>query len=324
MDRTMKHKKYTELLELNILGELSETEEIELRNHLFECAECNKEYTKLKKMYSVVITERHIAPTDEDLINARARLFNTINSEEEQLTIIEKLKKIWGTTFQNKYKLAFGSIALLLVGLSVGYLLFNNFSSPPTLLTNNIIDLDKLKRGDIKITKVSLPEKFSKNGEFEFKLGDSNPVNYKGNLNDVIVQKLLAIVIKETENPGFKIKTAKIVAEFIPNNFMPDEKIKDAFITTLKTDKNPGVRKEALKALISFPYDNSIRDALLYTLEHDQNTSNRMDAINTLLTVNIGSYSIDNKIKSNLEQGIVEEDNELIKYRTTKLLLRGK
>ena len=46
----MDHEKYKEFLELNVLGELSKSEELELENHLFECDECSIEYAEIKKL----------------------------------------------------------------------------------------------------------------------------------------------------------------------------------------------------------------------------------------------------------------------------------
>jgi len=130
--------------------------------------------------------------------------------------------------------------------------------------------------------------------------------------------------MNETENPGFKIRTANSFVEFLPSNFVPDNKIKAAFINSLKYDKNPGVRKDALQALINFKFDDEIRDAFLFTLEKDDNASNRISAINALLTMNVTQNSFDDKIKNRLNNGIVNEENEVIKYRTAKLLVRGK
>ena len=45
-------------------------------------------------MYSVITTERPELPTDEDLLNSRKRLFNTISTE--QISSIERSKSIWG------------------------------------------------------------------------------------------------------------------------------------------------------------------------------------------------------------------------------------
>lgn len=316
----MAHEKYIEMLELNILGELSKDEQVDLENHLFECEECSSEYTKLKKFYTSISTHKTNIPTEHDLMNARKRLFNTINSERVELKTEKKLP--WYSIFSNKYSLAFGSVVLVLIGMFVGYLIFKNESQ--NLLTNNSIDLDKIDRGDVRISDVSFPDKFSENAEFEIKLEDENLSSYKGNLDDVVIQKLLASAIKETKNPGFKIRTAKSFTELLPRNFMPDQKIKDAFITSLKTDKNPGVRKEALKALINFQYDESVRDALLFVLEQDENASNRMLAINTLLTMNATQSNIDENIKSKLIRRIANENNKVIKSKTEKLLIGGK
>lgn len=320
----MKHEKYKELLELNILGELNEKEQIDLENHLLECDECNIEYGQLKKMYSTIISGKTEQVTDDDLLNARTKLFNTINSMPKKVSITKKMKNYFEQLLSNNVSLAFGSVALVLVGLLIGYLIFNNVEYSSKTIAENSIDLDKIENGDLKIIEVSLPKIFSKSGDFEFKIGDQNPITYKGDFNDKTVQKLLAAAYRETDNPGFKIKTANMVNRFISNNFKPDEKIKLAFIHTLKTDGNPGVRKGALQALINFPYDKQIRDALLYTLQHDDNASNRMNAINVLIAMNTNRDSIDNKVKKELEQGISKEENEVVKFRTTKLLLGDK
>ena len=318
----MNHEKYKELLELNVLGELSKSEELELENHLFECDECSSEYAEIKKLYAVISTERDSMPTEDDLTNARKRLFNTINSEIEKTAHIEKINFSWTKIFYNKYRLGLGTVAMVLIGFFIGYLIFNN--SNPVLL-NNSIDLDKIDRGELKISNVDFPKKFSDEGEFIFKLNDKNSTIYKGTLEDVGVQKLLASAINETENPGFKIKTARSFTELLPNNFVPDLEIKNAFINSLKTDKNPGVRKGALQALVNFKYDEEIRDALIFVLENDENASNRMSAINTLLSMNMLIYfNLNEDVKNKLSQKNLNEENEVIKYRTAKLLIGGK
>lgn len=317
----MKHEKYKELLELNVLGELSEEEKLELENHLFECEECSIEYAEIKKLHSVILTEIPKMPSEENLQNARKRLFNTINATHAKSKVQKSRSTFWSILLGNKLSLGFGTVALVLIGFFIGFLLFTN--SNKVLITDNSIDLDKIDRGDVKITKVNFPARFSEKGEFEIQLDGEKIPSYVGNLNDVVVQKLLASAIQETNNPGFKIRTAKSFSELLPDNFIPDKEIKDAFISSLKTDVNPGVRKEALHALLNFNYDDKIRDALLFVLEHDDNASNRMDAINNLLSMNIISSGINDSVKNKLNKKNINEDNELVKFRTAKFLVGG-
>ncbi len=317
----MEHEKYKELLELNVLGELNEEDEILLNNHLFECEECTKEYAEIKKLFNMVSAERTSIPSEDHLTNARKRLFNTINSELEQNSEIRKTGFNWNKIFFTKFSLGFGTFVLIMLGIFAGYLLFNN--TAPVLIANSL-DLDKIDRGEIKIADVNFPRKFSETGEFEFKLDNAALASYKGTLSDIIVQKLLASAINETENPGFKIKTARSFTELVPNNFVPDNEIKNAFINSLKTDANPGVRKGALQALVNFKYDEEIRDALIFVLENDDNASNRISAINTLLSMNLTLPNIGEDIKSKLYESNYNEENQVIKYRTAKLLMGEK
>ena len=320
----MKHEKYKELLELNVLNELSDNEQIELENHLLECEECSKELTELKKMYSLIANESPEQLSEIDLENSRLRLFNSINIETEKKSILEKVKESFNLLFAKKYSIAFGSIALVLVGFFVGYLLFEDSKISPKLISENIIDLDKIENGELQIARVDVPEVFSNTGEFVFKIGNENQVSYKGTIEDEVVQKLLASAIKSSANPGFKIRTTNSINEFMPRDFNPDNRIKDAFIHSLKTDENPGVRKEALRALINFAYDDKIRDAILFTLENDDNAANRMLAINALLAINSKTQIINDIIKTKLKNELPHESNEVVKLKTAKLLLGGK
>lgn len=318
----MKHENYKEFLELYVLGELNKEKEFELENHIAECKECSEEFAELKKLQSLISNETPAMPTEVSLMNARKRLFNTISTESAQIPTPEKAISFWHKVFSKQYGLAFGSVVFVLIGFLAGYFLFN--SSTTILLNDKSINLDKIDRGDVKIVDVNFPDKFSENAEFEFKLAGEKVNIYRGNLNDIGVQKLLATAMKKTENPGFKIRTAKSFSEFLPNNFIPDNKIKEAFINALKTDSNPGVRKSALQALVGFKYDNKIRDALLYVLENDDNASNRMSAINTLLSMNFGANNIDKNMANKLNWDIGKEENEVVKYKTAKLLIGEK
>lgn len=317
----MNHEKYKELLELNILGELNKSEQIDLENHLLECNECFEEYSQIKKFHSKIVYENIDFPNESDLQNARFNLFKTINENASNQSLSEKFSQIFNQIFYKKYSIAFGSLALILVGLLIGYLVFNKSDFTKNKFAQNEIDLDEIE--NLEIANVNLPEKFSTNYEFEIINKNGKQISYKGNLNDEAIQKLLAKAFKETENPGFKIKTANSVVEFMPKNFNPDEKIKHAFINSVKTDQNPGVRKTAIKALVNFPFDNEIRDALIYTLENDSNAANRMDAINILLEINSKSNNVDQNIRKKLEERISLEDNEVIKYKTVNLLRGG-
>lgn len=319
----MKHEEYKELLELGLMNELNDQEKIDLENHLLECEECSLEFKEMKRFYNVISSEGNFIPTEIALENSRKRLFNTINFETNSKN--EKISDSWfAKIIQNKISFAFGGVALILTGLLIGYFFLTQKNIEPNLYTNKGIDLDKLDSGEIQISKVNFPDIFSEKGEYEFKLAGEKSLSYKGTLQDDLVQKLLAAAIRETENPGLKIKTAKSVKEFLPKGITPDEKIKNAFIQTLKSDSNPGVRKEALQALVNFPYDKSIRDALLFTLDNDDNASNRIDAINALLAMNKEVENINDSVKTNLEQKINNEENEVVKFRTAKLLLGGK
>jgi len=320
----MNHEKYKEMLQLNILGELNEVEELDLENHLLECSECSEEYLNQKKLYSVLISESPTIPSDDDLTLARTKLFNTIRTNESKLSLAESFKKYFTGLIFSPYRLAFGSIVLLMIGILTGYLLFGVVQSPPKILSKNVIDLDNLGKGNVEISNIRFPETISDGGDFEFKIGNNIPIVYKGNLSDSIVQRLLANALVETQNPGFKIKTVTTIANQAKSIMNPDPQIKKALILSLKNDKNPVVRKEALIALINFSFEKDIKEAILFTLGNDENSNNRIAAINALLEINSVNQSLDSGFQNLLKQNILNEKNELVKLKATKFLERGK
>ncbi|MEE9432042.1 MAG: HEAT repeat domain-containing protein [Melioribacteraceae bacterium] len=325
----MNHKKYEEILQLNFLDELSENEKVDLENHLLECSECNKEYLRLNKLHTLIVNEKPPEPGEEDLTLARTKLFNTKRTIEGTPTLVDSFKNFFIELFTTNYKFAFGSIALLMGGVFAGYLFFGTSNKPPKILSKNIVDLDKvidlkkLASGDVNISHISFPETQSDDGIFEFRIGNNIPIVYKGNLSDSIVQRLLANALVETKNPGFRIKTVSMIAHRAKSIFNPDPQIKQALIYSLKNDNNPVVRKKSLIALSKFFYEEEIRDALLFTLSNDENASNRIEAINTLSKISLKNQSPDSSLLQLLEKNIMNENNELIKLKTAKLLLRG-
>jgi len=326
----MNHKKYEELLQLNFLNELTENEQVDLENHLLECSDCKKEYEHLNNLTSLIVEKKPTNPSTKNLEFVRKTLFDSINNIETKPSFVSSIKNIFKNLFFTNYKFAFGSITLLLGGLFVGYLLFGGSSKPPKILSENIvdldkvIDLDKLAKGNVSISQIRFPETQAEDGIFEFKIGENIPIVYKGTLTDSIVQRLLANALGETENPGFKIKTVSTIARQAKSIFNPDPQITKALIHSLKNDNNPVVRKEALIALSNFSFDKDIKDAILFSLSNDQNASNRIEAINALSKMSLADQSIDSNLQKLLKNNIINEDNELIRLKTAKLLLRGK
>ncbi len=320
----MKHEKYKELLELHILNELENEEILLLENHLLECEECSRQFNEMKKINNFIASGSPKELTAKDLAYSRNKLFESINILEDKPSFISKFLNNFNNTFSLKYNLAFGSVLLLLLGLLIGYLVFKKEEIKTPVLAQGEINLDEINSGKLQIAKVTLPEIFSESGEYAIKVGTENSIIYKGTLEDKIIQKLLAAAIKKTNNPGFKIKTAASIKEFMPKNFKPDSAIENSFILSLKNDKNPGVRKTALQALINFPFNEKIRDALIYTLDNDDNASIRIEAINALLSMSSKSQLINEKVKNKIANNDSNEDNEVVKVRKETLLLKGK
>ncbi len=59
--------------------------------------------------------------------------------------------------------------------------------------------------------------------------------------------------------------------------------MKDAIITVVMTDENPGIRREALKLMKKIPYDEEIKQTYLFILTSDSSSGLRIEALNALI-----------------------------------------
>jgi HEAT repeat protein len=144
----------------------------------------------------------------------------------------------------------------------------------------------------------------------------------KGNIDDPSIQKILAEALVNERNPGTRIRTVNALAN--QTNVSPSPKVKQALITALEFDSNPAVRREALKALLEFPYDNEINDCLLYVLQRDKNSALRIAAINGLASAKLNGQIINEETLKVLNQKVKNDDNEYVRIRAASLLKEDK
>ncbi len=71
-----------------------------------------------------------------------------------------------------------------------------------------------------------------------------------------------------------------------------DPDVKNALITVVMSDKNPGVRREALKLMSKFPYDENIKQAFLYVITNDTVSGLRIEALNSIIEAGSKGYKL--------------------------------
>ena len=99
-----------------------------------------------------------------------------------------------------------------------------------------------------------------------------------------------------------------------------DNETKNALLTVMLTDKNPGVRLEALKVLKRLPYDEIIKQGFLTVLTSDTTSGLRIEAVNAISELIEKGLSFSQDELSLLKERLINDDNDYIKFRSATIL----
>lgn len=319
----MNKEKFIEQAQLYLMDELNQSEKIEFENLIMENDELKREFDSIKQMFESFTTSRPEEVDEKLLVSARNNLMRSIRNEAVKETASEKILKWLKNIFIVNYKLSFGSLTLVVIGVFVGYFLF--YSSNQQIATvSKSVDLDNISQYETGVSNIRIPNPFLKGGEIEVIFGGTggtSPISYKGTADDPIIQRALATALVTQENPGLKLRTVNTLASTVQSDqFIPDPKVKSALITAMKNDKNPAVRREALNVLQKFSFDQEIRDAYLYVLSNDSNSGLRVAAINALANLKVQGNSLDEKIINVLNKKAENDDSDFIRLRAASLI----
>jgi hypothetical protein len=316
----MNHDRIKEIINLSIYNEISEEEKSLLNEHLSHCNECRAEYEQIQKLGRLLINLKS-SEIDLQLLNkARQELRGALSVERSKKffweSIIEKLR---GLLLPN-YKLVFGSIALILVGLGIGYLLFKINKTGTYSEIINASQIDPFERGNIKIKNLHFIDPDASDGEISFTFDAVKPVTMKGKMNNPMIQKVLAHSLLNEQNDGVRIRTLNAISVQTENKKFLNSKIKSSLIAALKYDRNPGVRREALLVLKKLPFDDEIIDAFLYVLKHDKNSGLRVEAINSLGETKIDEKNVSPEMLELLRQKSKNDENQYVRVMAKSIL----
>ena len=316
----MNHKKYKEWIQLFLVDELTQSEKEELLNHLKDCNECDAELEKQKRFYSS-IEEISLPEPDQNLLSEARREFSAaLRVEKSKRKLFTMLLINFSNFFFSPMKIAFSGAMVLIVGIFVGYLLFNNKETKPFVQaiqqSNNDNSISALQ-GDTRITDVRFIDNDASDGEIEFTADAIKPIHIRGNINNPKIQNILTYSMLYGKNPGARLNAINAINT---NTAKDDKEIKSALITVAKYDTNLGVRREALKSLRSFPYDSDVREALLYILLNDKNSSMRIEAITSLKTISEKGSGFNEDEISAFRENVKKEENNYVKYQMKTVL----
>lgn len=311
----MKHEQLRELLHLSLYHELDDDQKSVLDQHLKTCTDCSAEMAKLQKLDNLLQKGRRIEVTDQLLDEARRELRVALRLEQSRRFSfsewIDRLNIIPAPAF----RVALGGVATLVVGLSLGYLVFSPGTASEGIKMMPAVGQAVVERNEPRVTGFRFIQQPQEGGDVEIAFDFVTPVRMKGNISDNAIQRVLAQALVSEQNAGARIRTVSALAGHVESSKKPDEDVKAALIRALKSDGNAGVRKEALKALQKLPVDKVVKDALLYLLSHESNPGIRVEAINYLDRYVLGDSPYDQDVLNVLKERMQTDNNNYVRIR---------
>ena len=320
----MKHRQFTEWLQLSAIGELTGEEQELLDVHLPECSECRTELASIKSLASVVAGHRPVEVTEDLLLEARQQLRAALLELRLKRSPFDRLLDYVRTLAKREYRIVFSGVALSALGVFLGYVIF----TPPRLVEQShelsgqpIVQQaiqtagtnQSFTQGETRTSNVQLINSDRGDGTVELTFDAVTPMHVRGNINDERVQKVLARALVSEENPGTRLRTMNAIASQSSDQKLLDPHVKAALLSALKGDDNPGVRQEALRVLLRYTFDSEIRAGLVYTLTHDENSGMRIAAINGLAAASIDGHRMDQDILDMLKRKIQSDNNTYVR-----------
>ena len=319
----MNHEKYKELIQLYVYNELNAAEKTSLENHLSSCTECRSELELQKKLISNLTKIKSFEVDDTFLNEARSELRAALRRERSRETFGKKLTSFIGSITQSPYKAAFAGLTLVALGFLFGYLNFHkaDIIIAPTESKNDFSSLEN----NIQINNVKFIDQDASDGEIEFTFEAIKPVHIKGSIDDERIQNVLVYSMLNEQNPGVRLNAINVIGEKSPSGKMDqrtqlDNDIKTALLSVVKYDENPGVRREALKILRTYPYDDEIKEVLLYVLMNDENSGLRIEAISGLNEASKKGMNFNPEELSIFKERMERDENNYVRYQAKTVL----
>jgi len=312
----MNHEKYKQWMVLEHYRELSDEEKVKLNSHLKECESCRQEFELLGNDLKNIPNEFNVKNEEQILNDARNNLRRIII--EENSKPVYKSKNLFSFFVYPKISFAFAGAGLFLLGFLFSFLLLNNKNENSLQTKNNSKNVSYLNRVGMRLNNINFTYTNQNTGEIQVSFEAVKPVTVKGNIKDKYIQNILMYSMLEEKNPGTRLNTINFIKN--EKNTQFDDEVKQAIITVVKYDKNPGVRMEALRLLGSLQLDKEIKEALLFVLMNDKNSAMRIGAINKLADAANKGLPLQNDDLDQLKRRLNTDKNNYVKLTVKKVL----
>jgi len=303
-------KEYQHQITLLLYEELSEEAGLELETHLRECGDCKNALESEKSLHSAFADDMASWDVPSDL------LVESRKALADELDRIEKKRSWWrmpafSVVFTPMRLLESG--ALIAMGLALGvYISSQQARVNPSTASNPAAEnqVSAIPRNGT-ISNLQVVSVDSASGQIEMSGEVSQPLRFQGKMEDNTVRELLFSALRDTNNPGSRLKAVEVLSQK-----PTDESIEEALISALVYDEDAGVRMRAMEGLKKFANEQHVRAAFVHTLQNDNNAGIRIEAIDALTLRN----AKDAELAKSLEEVTKKDDNPYIRSKALQFV----
>lgn len=237
----MKQNHVTDLLPDYLDNLLQESQKEEVEAHLKECKTCSRELEELKVLFKVFTDEKRIAPPNTIQTNFLKQLKIEKQKDPKVVTLDSEIisrKKLWAG---NMLKVA-ASIALLIGSFMLGKLQQQQRENA---------EMAQLVHESMNIKQTAMLSLMG-NKSASKRIQGVNYIDEFTNPDEAIVSALADRMLLD-ENTNVRLTAANALG-----NFTASETVKDAFITALKTEKDPGIQVALIHTLVKIQEKKAI------------------------------------------------------------------
>jgi HEAT repeats len=295
---------------LYIYDELADDAKFEVENHIRSCIGCREELenlTALKHdMSAMPVTE--VSPNL--LAASRMQL-------QESLEQAEQNRSAFGmfifdfAGWMNQIKLAPAlTAALLMIGFAGGTITTWKVAVSRTP-ENHVQGPGPVLPQDVGVASIESILTDPTSNNVTIKYDTLHPQTLVGSADDPRIQQLLLLATHSNRDSDVRLDSIDLLKDHAGDN-----DVRDALVSALRYDKNPGVRLKALDGLKGYVRnDVHVRDAVLEALLHDDNAGVRAEAIGLL-----DSVKADSSIREALEMLAKRDPNQFIRSQSQRYL----
>ena len=305
------HRRYQRFIYLACTGDLPDSQERLLEEHLQSCERCRRDAAEARRFQEFIFAHPLPPPGEEALQDARssARSALTHRSRTDLLTRILHLLTIIPPL--RPAPIAAG-VGLFIIGMLSARLLITS-GPQDDVLAESLTLIDSVRPANVQVFSSGIS-----GSEVEIRFDAVRPIRVQGRYDEPRIQRILAYALLNGDNAGVRLRAVNGISTAAPASV--DREAKAALILALTRDENDGVRRESLRALLRYPPDREIRDALLSVLLNDPNPGLRVAAINGLADLDSRGLRFDERALQNFRDHFADDDNLYVRAKARTII----